>query len=223
VPRSRTGRTSRVEPITPRTRIGATLRQQEHQASIHEAIFVDLGEYCDDLVATKAHAQAVDLDDRLRASTALEREASGRSALQATSLAALETRAFNSSSPSNGIMMIASDSLCVRVFRPSHRVIRCCSRPVQHHRQLQRRTTHHHHPLIVPMTLGDGNIATIYALSHVHGAGNSPVATRGFTGNTTITPFIPSKPFDGLRAFADDVTIILGGMDSSPKCEAEGR
>ena len=88
---------------------------------------------------TKAHAQAVDLDDRLRVSTALEREASGRSALQATSLAALETRAFNSSSPSNGIMMIASDSLCVRVFRPSHRVIRCCFRPFQHH----------HHPLIV--------------------------------------------------------------------------
>jgi hypothetical protein len=65
---------------------------------------------------TKAHAQAVDLDDRLRASTALEREASGRSAQQATSLAALETRAFNSSSPSNGIMLIASDSLCVHVF-----------------------------------------------------------------------------------------------------------
>ena len=58
------------------------------------------------------------------------------------------------------------------------------------------------------MTLGDGNTVTMYALSHVHGAGDSPVATRGFTGNTTIKPFIPSKPGDGLRAFADDTTII---------------
>ena len=54
----------------------------------------DLARSRSDITAAIAQAQAQlsDLDDRLRASTALEREASARSAQQATSLAAMEAR-----------------------------------------------------------------------------------------------------------------------------------
>ena len=53
-----------------------------------------------------------------------------------------------------------------------------------------------------PMTPGSGDISSMYALSHVGGAGDSSSATRGSIGNTASKSFTPSKPGDGLRAFA---------------------
>jgi hypothetical protein len=38
-----------------------------------------------------------------------------------------------------------------------------------HHQRQAVGATHHHHHLLLPMTLGDGNARTMYALSHDHG------------------------------------------------------
>jgi len=79
--------------------------------------------------ANQLRGQLGPADDRLRASTALERKASASSTQQATSLAALEV----CSSPAIGIMMIASDSLCARIIRVNSSV------HGQHDCQCQRR------------------------------------------------------------------------------------
>ena len=44
----------------------------------------------------------------------------------------------------------------------------------------------------------------MYASSNSGGVGDTPIINRGVTGSTTMKPFTPSKPGEGLHAFEGD-------------------
>ena len=58
---------------------------------------------------------------------------------------------------------------------------------------------------MAPLSPGDGNTSAMYAGSYDNGAGGSPVANRGSPSKA----FTPSKPGDGLRAFADNASVMV--------------
>ena len=55
---------------------------------------------------------------------------------------------------------------------------------------------------MAPLSPGDGNTSAMYAGSYDNGAGGSPVANRG-------SPAKAFTPSDGLRAFADNASVIV--------------
>ena len=55
------------------------------------------------------------------------------------------------------------------------------------------------------MSPDDGNTSALYAGSYDNGDSGSPDTNRG----SSVRPFTPSKPGDGLRAFAGDASVMM--------------
>jgi hypothetical protein len=166
---------------------------------------------------TQSLERGLDLEERLRVSIASEREAEARSTQQATSFAESRARfeqqlATCAASSARLEQQLASnrtnDERIRQCLRSRHwtdaeiHTLMSPSSPSSSSAAPGGNASSSSSNRPAPMTPGSGDISSMYALSHVGGAGDSSSATRGPMGNTASKSFTPSKPGDGLRAFA---------------------
>jgi hypothetical protein len=133
-----------------------------------------------------------DLDDRLKASVAAEREASARSNQQAPSLAELSAR-FQQQLDSSR----ANDERIIEFLRQhqwSEAQIYTLMSPTR--------------PSSSSAVPGVGSTSPMYAASGSRDAVDTPAADHGPLGRA----FTPSKPGDGVCAFADNALVTVGNL-----------
>ena len=168
----------------------------------------DLARARNDLTAAlaQAHTQVADLDDRLKASVAAEREASARSNQQATSLAELSARLQQQLDSSRANDERISQSLRQRQWTEAQiATLLFPSSPSSSSAVPGSNASSSSTIRPALMSPGVGSYSPMYAASGNRGAVDTPAANQGPLGRT----FTPSKPGDGLRAFADNASVTV--------------
>ena len=152
----------------------------------------------------QAHAQAADLDDRLKASVAAERKASALSNQKETSLVELAARLQQqlASSRENDYRIRESLRQCRWTEAQIHSLM-FPSSPSSSSAVPGGNASSSFSSRPAAMSPGDGNTSAMYAGSYDNSAGGSLIASRG----SSVRPFTPSEPGNGLRAFADNASV----------------
>ena len=142
----------------------------------------------------QAHAQAADLDDRLKAFIAVECEASARSNQQAASLVESAARLQQQLASSRANDERIRESL--RQCRWTEAQIHSLMSPTSSSSSSavpEGNASSSPSSRMAPLSPGDVNTSAMYAGYYDNGAGGSPVANRG----SSVRTFTPSKPGDG--------------------------
>jgi hypothetical protein len=158
----------------------------------------DLARARNDLTAAvaQAHTQVTDLEDRLKASVAAEREASARSNQQATSLTELSIRLQQQQDSSRANDERISQSLRQRQWAEAQiATLLPPTQPSSSSATPEGNASSSFTSPPAPMSPGMGSTSPMYTASGSRGAVDTPAVNLGPLGRT----FTPSKPGDGHR------------------------